>query len=785
MHFYKALIYACVSLLTTSAIAQQDQTDQLHEQFVRYQENSLQEKIFIHTSKDNYFVGETMYFKIYSVDGMLHQPLNLSIVAYVELLNSNNQPVAQIKVPLKDGTGNGSLLIDNSVSTGSYRIIAYTSWMKNFSENYFFSKDISVINPLKKIIAEKKVVEEKLVAGFFPEGGNLVYGLNSKVAFQVTNAGGQGLDFKGAIVDERNDTVVRFSPLKFGIGNFSFTPQKGKRYRAIINSHGKSLSKELPNPFDQGYIMNIVVEGNALTVKIKSNKEGTASSQVFLFVQNRQRVRKLLTSVLDNSGNAQFTVPVGEMNDGISHITLFDKELNPIAERLYFKQPSHLLKIKVNQSKQLYKKREHVSLSLTTDGSANLSMTVYKVDELQGYDSTNIVNNLYLTSDLKGRVENPNYYLTIGGNEKEQAIDNLMLTHGWSRFNWSDIMKNNWPVVKFSPENEAMNIRASITSKQDNPLANASMFLSSPAKEIQFYPAKSNARGLLQFYTRDLYGKKEIMFQQVGDTSAFNITLLSPFAESYPTQPFNPLMISKSNEQLIRSYNIHSQVQATFTPTSYIPIKVDTVPFFGKPDKSYLLSDYVSFPQLRDVLKEYVFEVIVRKQNDKFKIFVLDKGTNTFFENEPFVLLDGVPVFDTDRIVTQPASNIKKMEVINRKFFHGLFVFNGIISLTSNTNSTFAGVEMNPEAVVFDYDGLQRSKEFYVPLYETEQTREDRSPDFRNVLFWAPDVSTDATGKATVIFSTSDLPGRYIGVVNGLTRDGLPGSTTFSIDVTK
>src|SRR5688572_16305646 len=110
-----ASVYACFFILSIPGIAQENQSGQLRDQFTRYQENALQEKIFVHTSKDNYFIGETMFFKIYLVDGMLHQPLNLSVVAYVEMLNSNNQPVAQIKVPLKGGMGNGTLSISDSL----------------------------------------------------------------------------------------------------------------------------------------------------------------------------------------------------------------------------------------------------------------------------------------------------------------------------------------------------------------------------------------------------------------------------------------------------------------------------------------------------------------------------------------------------------------------------------------------------------------------------------------------------------------------------------------------
>lgn len=779
---------ACLLVMTVPVWAQKAELANLRTQFIRYQENALQEKLFVHTSKDNFFPGETMFFKIYSIDGSLHQPLKLNRVAYFELINSSKHSVAQIKVAMNDGMGNGSLVIPDSLTTGRYRIMAYTSWMRNFSEDFFFSKDILVINPLKKTMAERKLDTIKPIIRFFPEGGSLVNGLTSLIAFQATNANGQGLDCQGVVVDEKSDSVVKFQSLKFGIGTFSFTPQKGKIYRAVIHTKAGTITQELPSAYEEGYVMgaNSDAAGRGLDITVASNKPSAFGKEVHLFIHSRQRIRKQLTGVMDTNGRTQFTVPTEELENGISHVTLFDSELNPLAERLYFRQPTQLLKVQASSNKSIYSKRESASLNLTTQSPnhqlvpANLSLSLYKIDDIQGYDSLSIISYLLLTSDLKGRIENPAYYLSSAGDEKIKAIDNLMLTHGWTRFTWTDVLKSKWPLTPFNPDHEGMTIRARVTDNQENPIANASVLLSTVSKGNQLYAGTSNAKGVLTFYTRNLYGQNEITLQQIGKTTNSNITPIDPFAESYSSHAFQPYTVSRIQETSIRTYSIHNQVQKGFHGNSLPTIQFDTVPAYGLPDKSYLLSDYVKFPLIKDVLAEYVFEVIVRKRESKFQLFTLNKVTQQFFESEPLILLDGVPIFDSDRIVTLQASQIKKLDVINRKIFYGAFVFSGIVSLTSHTGK-ISGSQMNPEAVVFDYVGLQRPQEFYVPL--EEQSMEDRLPDFRNVLLWSPNIKTDVTGKCSITFSTSDLPGQYIGVINGITKNGLPGSTTFTIEV--
>ena len=154
----------------------------LQKQFISYHQQALQEKLFIHTDKDFYVAGDICWFKVYDVDGLLHKPLSLNKVAYVEILSADRQPVLQCKIALQAGSGNGSFMFPASMNSGNYVLRGYTSWMKNFHADYFFEKSITIVNTLKRPDWQKIESTPAYDVQFFPEGGNLVKGLESKLA---------------------------------------------------------------------------------------------------------------------------------------------------------------------------------------------------------------------------------------------------------------------------------------------------------------------------------------------------------------------------------------------------------------------------------------------------------------------------------------------------------------------------------------------------------------------------------------------------------------------------
>jgi hypothetical protein len=237
------------------------------------------------------------------------------------------------------------------------------------------------------------------------------------------------------------------------------------------------------------------------------------------------------------------------------------------------------------------------------------------------------------------------------------------------------------------------------------------------------------------------------------------------------------------HRRLQRTFDVH--VQDVFYQVLNSRFKKnagDTTAFYGRPDATYLLDDYTRFPVMEEVMREYIPQVLVRKRRGKFHFLTLDNVNKAVFDEDPLVLLDGLPIFDVDKIMAFDPLLVRKIEIMTRRYYMGVASSAGIVSYTTY-NADLAGYELDPRNVTLDYEGLQLQREFYLPRYETEKVRSTRLPDQRVLLYWSPDVVSSKEGNHQIEFYTSDTPGRYKVVVQGITSEGTAGfgTTDFSV----
>jgi hypothetical protein len=394
---YKRPYYCLIMLLAfvCSAAKAQRAVDAITKPFDDYRNSHIQEKLFVHTDKPFYMAGEIIWFKVYATDAQFNQPFDFSKISYVEILTRENKPVLQAKVALNNGTGNGSFQLPYSVNTGNYILRAYTNWMKNGSAEFYFDKDLTIVNALKK--SEWPVPESNYDVQFFPEGGTLVNAVQSKVAFKVV-ANGKSVSCTGAILNRRNDTVARFTSFRFGMGHFDLTPDAGEEYHAVVFANGTVLTKPLPTVNVTGIVMRLTeIDKDRLSLSIQSNKAG---SVVSLLVHTRQSLKLSLSRELFN-GRTEIEIDKKQLGDGISHFTLFNANNQAVCERLYFKRPE-TLNIAATADAPSYGARKKVTIDLATSDSkqlpeqGDLSMSVYLFDQLQYSESSDILSYLWL-----------------------------------------------------------------------------------------------------------------------------------------------------------------------------------------------------------------------------------------------------------------------------------------------------------------------------------------------------------------------------------------------------
>ena len=796
----KFICYLLLSGIVVKAFTQNSETALLMQQFDKYRRNALPEKIFVHTDKDFYLAGEIMWFKIYAVDGFFHKPLDLNKVAYVELLDFNNKPVLQAKIKLEKAIGNGSLFVPVNFNSGNYKLRAYTNWMKNFGAEYFFEKQVKIINAQNVPELPLATVKPSFDIHFYPEGGNLVNGLQSKVAFSVKDKKGKGIDCKGMIINNRKDTIARFQTLKFGLGNFNLTPQANQVYTALVTMPGGTkLTRELPPASNNGYTLNLdATDPKAIKLIVRYGGEALQQDAgiVYLLAHTRGSVKAAVAAALQN-GTAVFSIDKEKFGDGISHLTVFNSNKKPVCERLFFKHPSQALSLHIKPDAASYDVRKRITIDIVSNDEGSrpieteMSMAVYRVDSLQSPQAAGINEYLWLGSDLTGNIESPEYYLRDKSASTAEAMDNLVLVNGWRRFRWEDVLQSKTPFFRYTPEMNGHVVKGKIVNaKTGLPGSKINSFLSAPGINTMFRTSVSDDSGNVRFEMKNYFASPSIIVQTTSETGdTYHVQVENPFSLQYTQQPLPPFEMPVNNPVTLLDHSIGVQAENIYRGDKRNQLVyglIDTIAFYYKRNELYMLDNYTRFTTMEEVLREYVMSVNVRRRNGGFFLPMYNDADvlSPIFTKNPLILLDGVPVFDIEKIMRYDPLKIRKLESVTRRYFYGDMAFDGIVNLFTYDGS-MAGYELDPNATVIDYEALQLEREFYSPVYETPQEVNNHLPDFRNVLNWSPMIRSDAGGTFRTSFYSSDLPGKYVVVVNGLNKSGKAGTGMGYFEVKK
>ena len=434
-----------------------------------------QEKVYLHFDNTAYFQGDIIWFSAYVVDASTQTPAQ-SKVLYVELLSPNGVVLKQLKLKVEDGRASGSLpLVDVSTEearalrgvtalpSGFYEVRAYTRTMLNFDDAGVFSRvfpvyempekdgDYSdpVMRPWNNPYDMQRPQAEKgkeLSVTFYPEGGHLVAGTPCRIAFKAIDANGQGVAVSGELKTEEGQAPIALSTQHDGMGQFTLAPGK-KQHTAEFTYEGKKYSFRLPEPTEKGYTL---MTDNLRPEQLRGRLTGYAGCPDELL--GMTLICRGAVSYFDTlsvrGGTAAFSIPKEKLSTGVHQLTLFNAEGQIYAQRLLFVNNGiEAGSIAVTASEAQYEPFAPVKMNIQTtapDGSplpATLSLAVRDQQNLGTAYADNIYTNMLLSSELKGYIHNPEYYFESNDAEHTRALDLLMMTQGWTRYNWKQMAR--------------------------------------------------------------------------------------------------------------------------------------------------------------------------------------------------------------------------------------------------------------------------------------------------------------------------------------------------------
>ncbi len=723
------------------------------------------ELIYFQTSKDIYETGEDLWFKAYQLDAQTLGLSDKSKTLYLQMINPKDSIVWQEKYPIENGIVSSHIYIDEKLSEGDYLLEGYT-------KHSFYKHDTTGITPTRKIrivknIARPQVTENPKDTTFrfetFPEGGNLVSGLSSKLAFKATDRKGNPVAVEGAIYED-NKFLCGIKSVHDGMGAVSFTPLVNKQYRIELKN-GKSYP--LPEIHSQGMVLNLQGQDNGHLNFLLSQTGGLPHRQIYLLGQMRGMICCMAKGILKDS--LKISIPLENFPyQGIAEFTLFDSSMQPVAERLVYVHPQKRLYITAEPEKTSFTIREKASIKIkATDEKgkpvrANIGLSVYDQAYNNPADPANILTYCYLSSQIRGRICNPFYYFDEKNSDRKETLDLLLLTQGWRRYVWNAVE----PDYQGKPflTDEINGLQTLQSKKKDKPSEGAEQL-------IQVFGAEGNSQFIWTDSTGHFMVDPDKMKALQGGYVYLKPMLSKEFKPTLELVDYFLLIDSvrknRPHYYPMAELSYHKKEQILDLPVissdSTILLNEVTITAKGhKPFRDKMMGRLDSLAQVN--LGPWVCK---HGWLENYK-----EGYTHHHDPRycPCVVDDGEPR-------TAPVIG-KQYTIMKAEYYicgeRGGWCFKPLDRQTV----TYQGV-LYTEEELLRMNNLWRTKGYYSKreFYQPDETDMQLStPDARNTLLWAPSVITDEKGEAEVHFYCSDINTGFIGVVEGVDGSGLLGN---------
>lgn len=436
----------------------------------RFGKTLPQEKVYLHMDNTNYFVGDTIWFAAYTRQTNDDKPSDISGVLYVELYNQDGYLVERKLVEMTRGKGFGNFVIDESNYAGYYELRAYTRWQLNWglyehfhskeSEKWFMTKDlmqnylrdyhklysrvfpvydkpkeegnyaeIMSLRPMRQVFTHDPD-KSKMLLTLFPEGGNLVEGLPCRVAYEAAWDNGQAIE--GKLGETKNELRGR--------GTFEVTPAKGMERDVVFTAKdGTKVKAKLPKPEQTGVSLRVTQDYDSVYIKVLTTADLAAEVKGMTIMH-----QGVLEKFEPMSGDSlTMAIALTDLSEGVNQATVFDSHGHVWADRLFFVRNDDTGKsnVSITGLKDSYDPYEQVNLSINgPQGVGVLSLSVKDASHRDNlYDNASILSEMLLSSEIKGFVQNPEWFFETNDNVHNRALDLLMMTQGWRRFDWQEM----------------------------------------------------------------------------------------------------------------------------------------------------------------------------------------------------------------------------------------------------------------------------------------------------------------------------------------------------------
>ncbi|HEY4111204.1 hypothetical protein [Puia sp.] len=768
-----------------------------------YAERYPQEKVYVHFDKNLYQPGETVWFKAYIFSGA--DPSIFSKNFYAELSDPSGAIVQRKVYPISESSTAGNFDLPKNIKAGHLHFRGYTTWMSNFDTAFYFEKDIRIYDKKDSVITVT-IVPRQTKVQFFPEGGDLIAGVEGMVAFKANDQFGLPVSIKGSIQDKNGKEVLTFVSEHDGMGRFPITPDKGDSLTAVWQDEkGIEHRTALPAVRPMGAVLRAIPGNQKVLFSVARSAEGGPELKHLTIIAHMHQhlVYKAKVNLEDNfmSGG---TIPTGQLPSGVLQLTIFNENMMPVAERVVFvNNHEYTFKPEMALLMKSVVRRGKNSLVIdvpdTMRSNLSLSVTDATADGLFPNDD-NIVSRLLLTGELKGTIHDPYYYFRGTADSLMAQLDLVMLTHGWRRFKWESLVRGQLPVIKH-PEQDYLSMRVDVLGVDAFKIAkdeSLNVIMSKKDSSTQMYSiphiagSKFGITGLVFYDTVKAYymfNVNHALSNQAAVT--FNTGLVPGVRFAKPLSLGFDGWTAEDSAYLRRNRYI-AQEQARVKPVDDAKVKTlaaVTVKGHVKTDVEKLDERYASgmfsggdskmFDLVNDPLASAMPDVFTYLQGKVAGLQITTANgpggspSLSWRGSRPSLYLNEMQT-DAQQIQNIPVTDIALVKIFPPGSGVG---FGGGAGGTIAIYTKKGGDEKRADPNIKGLDrailiGYSMPKEFYSPNY-LENNPRNEAEDLRTTLYWRPFVLTDKDSKRVNIdFFNSDITKKFRVVLEGFNEDG-------------
>ena len=804
--------------------------------------NFPREKAYLHFDNTSYYVGDTIWFKAYVTLAEQQTFSQISRPLYVELVDQTGHIADKQIIKLTQGEGNGQFILPPSMLSGYYEVRAYTRWMLAFNEPQYFSRTFPIYQLTNSDKLERSITtyelsssmenrpsetEEKLNVRFFPEGGQLVEGVTSQVAFKAESKNEGNIELSGTIYTKEGAEITSFETLHDGMGRFEYTPSAQPAI-AKVDFQGKKYEFTLPQALPNGYVLSTVSNAGALLVRVSCNAATPQDTlAVFISHQGRPYVHQLISCRSD--APQEFILPTRKLPAGVLQVSLINRAGNTLCERFVFANPRAPLQISTKRLKEVYAPYAPIRCELQIKNakgepvSGELSVSIrdgVRSDYLE-YDN-NIFTDLLLTSDLKGYIHQPGYYFASPSPRKQTELDVLLMVHGWRKYDMSQAISTAPFTPLQLPETQlALNgqVKSTILKNKLKDIALSVIV----KKDDQFITGGTvtDENGRFSIPVEDFEGTTEAVIQtrKVGKERNKDASILidrnfSPAPRAYGYKELHPewkdLAYWQQKAESFDSLYMDSirkveglyvldevEIKSKRRQGSNMATKINekSIDAYYDVRRSVdLLRDngkiVTTIPELMEKLSpQFDWD----RSNDKLTYrqkpicYIMDNHILSETETQmmltevdglaSIIISKGTGGIDDDIIQNTKMSEVTDSTGVDISKLDKYSVFYLIpLPRRDVLNKSQTAVLGTRQTVI---QGYTHALEYYSPAYPTKELYMDKV-DKRRTLYWNPSVRTDENGKAVIECYNNQYSTPVIIQAETMSKDGQIGSMKYS-----